>query len=80
MSTFVTSMIAALSASLALVARYVVTKVTHRGSVRVSDAETIFKASESVRNDMAEELRETRKDRDHYLDRLNDCLEARRRG
>lgn len=72
---YATYIVAALTALFTLLARYVVVKITHRGSVRESDAETIFKASESIRNDMADELRACRKDRNHYFDMLNECLE-----
>lgn len=60
-----------------LLVNYVVSKVAHSGNVRSSDAETVFKASESVRNDMAVELVACRKDRDHYFDQLNKCLEGK---
>jgi hypothetical protein len=70
--------IALLTASLTLAVRYFVTRYTHSGTVRVSDAETIFQASESVRNDMAHELRATRQERDHLRDDLNECLEGKK--
>ena len=70
--------IAAFTAALTLLVRYVVTRVTHSGSVRTSDAETVFKASEAVRNDLATELVATRQERDQLLTKLTDCLEGRR--
>lgn len=80
METITTLIVAAFTASLTLFVRYLISRRTHSGSVRISDAETIFKASESVRNDMADELRACRKERDHYLDRLNICLEGKDHG
>ena len=64
--------------SLTLLIRWLMVRMTHGGSVRTSDAETIFKASEDVRNDLASELLECRKERDNYAHRLEKCLEANR--
>ncbi len=72
--------VALVTATVTLFVRYVVVRTTHRGSVRLSDAETIFAASESVRNDMAAELKECRKERDTYFDELHQCLERERHG
>jgi hypothetical protein len=72
-----TYIVAAAVAAITLVIRYIVTRFTHSGNVRVSDAETVFKASESVRNDLADELKACRKDRDHYAELLDKCLEAK---
>jgi hypothetical protein len=69
--------IASLTAALTLLVRYFITRFTHGGNVRVSDAETIFQASESVRNDMAHELHATRQERDHLRNDLNECLEKK---
>jgi hypothetical protein len=77
MSEITTVFIASLTAAITLILRYIVTRATHRGSVKASDAETIFKASEEIRNDMAKELVACRKERDHYIDRFNDCMEEK---
>jgi hypothetical protein len=73
----ISAVIAMITAVLTLLVRYVVTRYTHSGTVRVSDAETIFQASESVRNDMAHELRATRHERDRLRDELSKCLEQK---
>lgn len=67
--------IAVITAVSTLLVRWVATKISHTGNVRSSDADTVFKASESIRNDLAKELAETRRERDHYADRLEKCLE-----
>jgi len=69
---------AAIAAGLTLLTRYIATKLSHTGNVRTSDAETVFQASESVRNDLATELVACRKDRDRYEEQLALCLEGKR--
>ncbi len=69
---------AAIAASITLLIRFVVSRFSHTGNVRSSDAETVFAASESVRNDLAAELVSCRKDRDHYSELLTECLERKR--
>lgn len=70
-------LVATLTASATLVVRFIINRIMHSGNVRMSDADTIFKASESVRNDIAVELAACRKERDHYLELLNKCLEGK---
>jgi hypothetical protein len=68
---------AAIAAIVTLLIRFIISRSTHSGSVRSSDAETVFQASEAVRNDLATELVACRKDRDHYAKQLADCLEVK---
>jgi len=69
---------AAIAVVFTLASSWAVAKATHTGTVKSSNAETIFQASESVRNDLATELVACRKDRDTYAEQLSECLERRR--